>query len=275
MDKLELIAPLWPAPAKVFAATTTRRGGSSSGPYASFNLADHVGDGPEQVQYNRQRLAQSLGFPAQFQWLRQVHGARPVVIAEPGPALEADSLITRTPGLALCVLTADCLPVFISSRNGDEIAIIHAGWRGLSAGIIENTLAAMKTAPRELLAWLGPAILACHYEVGEDVREAFISRAITIQESDQIAATFTPGPEAGKFHADSPRIATTFTPGPEPGKYHADLPKIATIKLRALGVPAIDGGTRCTYRDSNLFYSHRRDGPCGRMASVICIRYSR
>ena len=252
---VELLAAQWPAPSNVFAATTSRRGGYSSGPYAELNLGNHVGDEPERVRRNRTRLAESLGFPAHFQWLRQVHGSKPAVVSSPAftpaPAPEADSLVTRTPGIALCVLTADCLPVFLSSRSGDEIAIIHAGWRGLSAGIIENTLAAMKTTPGELLAWLGPAILPCHYETGADLRQAFLAGAANQQEKQQ--------------------IATAFTPLPKPGKYHTDLTRIAQLKLQNLGVPSITGGTHCTYCDPELF-SHRREGQCGRMANLICIK---
>jgi len=256
MTGIDLLPARWPAPSRVFAATTTRVGGCSAGPYASFNLADHVGDEAGRVRDNRRRLAESLaaslGFPARFQWLRQVHGNRHAIVTDAGPAPEADSLITRAPGIALCVLTADCLPVFVSSRRGDEIAIIHAGWRGLRDGIIENTLAAMNGKPKDLLIWLGPAIQSSRYEVGGDVREAFLRGAATRRESEPIAAA--------------------FAPGPKPGKYQADLPRIAKIQLQALGVTAISGGTHCTHGDPTRFYSHRRDGPCGRMANLICIK---
>ncbi len=256
MTGIDLFPARWPAPSRVFAATTIRIGGCSAGPYASLNLADHVGDEAGRVRDNRQRLAESLaknlGFPARFQWLRQVHGNRHATVTEAGPAPEADSLITRAPGIALCVLTADCLPVFVVSRRGDEIAIIHAGWRGLRAGIIGNTLAAMRGKAEDLLVWLGPAIQPDRYEVGEDVREAFLRRGLARRESQATAAA--------------------FTPGPKPGKYQADLPRIAKIQLQALGVTAITGGTHCTHGDPTRFYSHRRDGPCGRMASLICIK---
>ncbi len=252
MTGIDFVSARWPAPSRVFAATTTRVGGCSVGPYASLNLADHVGDEAGRVRNNRKRLAENLGFPARFQWLRQVHGNKPAIIAEAGPAPEADSLITRAPGVALCVLTADCLPVFVASRRGDEIAIIHAGWRGLSAGIIENTLAAMNGKPEDLLVWLGPAIQSGRYEVGEDVREALLDRGASRRESQAIAAA--------------------FISGPKPGKYQADLPRIAKIQLRALGVTAITGGTHCTHGDPTRFYSHRRDGSCGRMANLICIK---
>ncbi len=256
MTGVDLLPARWPAPSRVFAATTTRGGGCGAGPYASFNLADHVGDEAGRVRDNRQRLAknlaENLGFPVRFQWLRQVHGNRHAIATDAGPAPEADSLITRAPGIALCVLTADCLPVFVASRRGDEIAIIHAGWRGLSAGIIENTLAAMRGKAEDLLVWLGPAIQSPRYEVGGDVREALLNRGLARREAEAIAAA--------------------FAPGPKPGKYQADLPRIAKIQLQALGVTAITGGTHCTHGDPNRFYSHRRDGPCGRMANLICIK---
>ncbi len=241
----ELIRPDWPAPASVFAAVTTRG-------RAGFNLATHVGDDPERVRGNRRRLAKRLGFHADFQWLRQVHGARPVVVQRVGKALEADALVSRTPGIACCVLSADCLPVFVCSRAGDEVAVIHAGWRGLCAGIVENTLAAMKTPGEELLAWLGPGILACHYEVGEELREAFLAGA---GDEEQRQA-----------------LATAFHPAATRGKYLADLARIAIDKLRAAGLASVSGGSVCTYCQPGRFFSHRRGGVAGRMANVICIR---
>ncbi len=252
MPAIHLLGAEWPAPANILAASTTRRGGRSTGPYAGFNLAHHVGDEPASVEWNRQLLAASLDFPAELQWLRQVHGARAHIVTRAGPPPEADSLISRIPGIALCVLSADCLPIFVCNRAGDEAAIIHAGWRGLSTGIIENTLAAMQSEPEDLLIWLGPAIQSCHYEVGEDVREAFLDRAADTRQQEQFNAAFAP-------------LA-------EPGKYHADLTQLARTKLRHLGATTVSGGSHCTHGDPTRFYSHRRDTPCGRMANLICIK---
>ena len=252
MRAVELIAAQWSAPGNILAAATTRNGGASAGPYAGLNLAEHVGDEPGKVVANRRQLAQSLDFPFDFQWLRQVHGNQVAPVAAAGPAPEADSLVTRRPGIALCVLGADCLPVFLASRAGDEVAIIHGGWRGLGAGIIENTLSAMQTPPEQLLAWIGPAILACHYQTGGDLRQAFLDRAANAAQGKQLNEAFDALPEAGKFLAD--------------------LPRIARIKLRALGVTAISGAKHCTHCDAQRFYSHRRDGVCGRMANLIGIK---
>ena len=246
-----LLYPDWPAPVNILAAVTTRQGGYSKGAYAGLNMARHVGDDEEKVNRNRNLVAAEFGCDARFQWLRQVHGDRPVIVNEAGEAPEADSLVTHTPGIVLCAMTADCLPVFACSRSGDEAGIIHAGWRGMSAGIIERSLAAMRTKPADLLVWLGPAILACHYEVGEDVRDAFLQSAVGKAEQKQLSGAFRP-------------IAAA-------GKYHADLARIAAIKLRALGVSSVSGGKHCTYCDSERFFSHRRDGACGRMANMICI----
>ena len=251
MQTPELLRPDWPAPDTVLAAVTTRSGGCSVGEFAGLNMALHVGDTENSVRLNRKFAADTFAPDAQFQWLRQVHGNEPAIVFQPGEAPEADSLISSVPGIVLCVLTADCLPVFVCNRAGDEVGIIHAGWRGMSAGIIENTLAAMQSKPEDLLIWLGPAIQSCHYEVGEDVRQAFLDCATDTREQQQLKAAFAP-------------LANQ-------GKYHADLPQIARNKLHRLGATSISGGTHCTHCDASRFYSHRRDGPCGRMANLICI----
>ena len=188
----ELLRPDWPAPAAVLAAATTRNGGCSEGEFAGLNMALHVGDAESSVRRNRELVAEALAADARFQWLRQVHGSDPAIVIQPGTAPEADSLISSAPGIALCVLTADCLPIFVCNRAGDEVAIIHAGWRGMSAGIIENTVAAMRSEPEDLLAWLGPAIQSRHYEVGEDVREAFLDCATDTLERQQLKTAFVP-----------------------------------------------------------------------------------
>ena len=248
----ELLCPDWPAPDTILAATTTRNGGCSEGPYTGLNMALHVGDTESNVLRNRELAAGAFAPDADFQWLRQVHGNQPAIVFQAGAAPEADSLVTTTPGIALCVLTADCLPIFVCNRAGDEAGIIHAGWRGMSAGIIENTLAAMQSEPEDLLIWLGPAIQSRHYETGEDVREAFLDCAADARQQKQ--------------------FKTAFTPLAEPGKYHADLPQLARTKLRHLGATSISGRSHCTYGDPTRFYSHRRKTPCGRMANLICIK---
>ncbi len=247
----ELLRPDWPAPATVLAAVTTRNGGCSEGEFAGLNMALHVGDAESSVRRNRKLVADAFAPDAQFQWLRQVHGNEPAIVLQPGEAPEADSLISSAPGIALCVLTADCLPIFVCNRSGDEVGIVHAGWRGMSAGIIENTLAAMRSEPEDLLIWLGPAIQSCHYEVGKDVREAFLDCAVDSCEQRQFKSAFA---SLGKQ-----------------GKYYADLTRIARVKLLRLGAASISGGTHCTHCNASRFYSHRRDGPCGRMANLICI----
>ncbi len=253
MPAIQLLPAEWPAPASVFAASTNREGGCSAGPYAGCNLAHHVGDNPETVEQNRRLLAASLDFPAEFQWLRQVHGGRVHIVTRAGGPPEADSLISRIPGIALCVLSADCLPIFLSSRAGDEIAILHAGWRGLKAGIIENTLAKMQTRPRNLLAWFAPAIHSCCYETGKDVPSAFLNDA-------------TP--------AERQQFKPAFTPTREPGKYLTNLPKIAQIKLGNLGVTSLSATPQCTRCHPAHYYSHRRHhpNPTGRMANLIAIK---
>ncbi len=251
MRKLELLRPDWPAPGTILAASTTRGGGCSKEEFAGLNMALHVGDMENSVRRNRELAAGAFAPDADYQWLQQVHGSKPAIVFQAGEAPEADSLITSTPGMVLCVLTADCLPIFVCNRAGNEAAIIHAGWRGMSAGIIENTLTTMQSEPKDLLIWLGPAILSCHYETGDDVRESFLDRATDTHEKKQ--------------------LDSAFTPLEKPGKYHTNLTQIARIKLFRLGAKTISGGTHCTHCDATRFYSHRRDGPCGRMANLICI----
>lgn len=247
-----LLSPDWPAPGNIIAAVTTRRGGCSVDAYDSLNMGLHVGDEESSVHRNRDLVAAELGFKTNFQWLRQVHGNATELVTKAGPPPAADSLITRTPGIVLGVLTADCLPIFACNRTGDEAGVIHAGWRGMSTGIIENTLAAMQTHAADLLIWLGPAILNCHYEVGEDVREAFLNSTANAAEQNLLNGAFRP-------------LAA-------PGKFHADLAGLAEIKLRSLGVTSISGGKLCTHCDSERFFSHRRDRICGRMANMIGIK---
>lgn len=245
-----LLLPQWPAPRAVRAAVTLRNGGASAGPWESFNLADHVGDDPHCVATNRNRLASGLGLVGSPQWLMQEHGVRVVAATADGSVCRADGSYTRQVGVACAVLTADCLPVLLCDQSGTVVAAAHAGWRGLATGILATTVAAMGVRPASLLAWLGPAIGAAHFEVGAEVRAAFESTA--------------------KDESDRAAIGACFIPSTiRPQHYHADLYQLARHALARLGVFAVYGGDYCTFRDSELFYSHRRDGVTGRMASLV------
>ncbi|MGH8242802.1 MAG: peptidoglycan editing factor PgeF [Steroidobacteraceae bacterium] len=236
----EFLQPDWPAPPQVRAAMSTRGGGVSTGPYASLNLAAHVGDSNAAVAENRRRLRAALALPAEPAWLEQVHGMRVAVL--PRPSSEpADAAVTFTPGSVCAVLVADCLPVFLASRAGDRVGIAHAGWRGLAAGVVEAAVAALGCDPGELVAWLGPSIGPSAFEVGAEVREAFLAR--------------------------EPGSTAEFRPGRE-GRWLASLPGLARRRLAAAGVAGACGGELCTYSDPARFYSYRRDGATGRMAAL-------
>ena len=173
---IELIVPHWPAPASVRACCTTRRGGVSRPPFDHLNLSSGVGDDPAAVTENRARLTARLRLPAKPLWMRQVHGTRVLEAGVVEPGSEGDACIARTSGTPCAVSVADCLPVLFCAGNGSVVAAAHAGWRGLAAGVLENTIAEMKVAPSEIIAWLGPAIGASAYEVGPEVRDAFVDR---------------------------------------------------------------------------------------------------
>ena len=234
------IVPDWPAPAKIKALITTRAGGISKGAFASLNLGLRTGDDPQAVAANRDRLISLL--PQQPRWLRQVHGASVVEADALGGRPEADAGIARRAGTVCAVLVADCIPVLLADRAGTTVAIAHAGWRGLAGGVIENTTRRMGVDPRGLVAYLGPGIGPGAFEVGADVRDAFLARAA------DAAAAFTP-------HAA--------------GKWLADLFLLARQRLRHAGVSEIHGGTLCTYSDARRFFSYRRERTTGRMAAVI------
>lgn len=237
------IVPEWPAPPGVGALSTTREGGVSGGCWRSLNLGDHVGDDPASVAANRARLRAEL--PAEPVWLRQVHGTRCVVADEVAAGTEADAAITRRRGVVCAVLTADCLPVLLCDDAGSVVGVAHAGWRGLAAGVIEATVSAMAEPGERLLAWLGPGIGSRAFEVGGEVFDAFA------------------GVDAG--------VAAAFTPRGE-GKWLADLAGLASRRLDALGVRRVARPDFCTATDSARFFSYRRDGTCGRMASLIWLR---
>ncbi len=240
---ISFIEPDWPAPARVRALTTTRSGGISEAPWHSLNLGDHVGDNPAHVAENRQRLADSIGLPAdRIAWIRQTHGTH--VARFPGPENpEADASVTDQTDLACAILTADCLPVAFCNTEGTKIAAAHAGWRGLCNGILENTAKQIGT-PENTLAWLGPAIGPDQFEVGPEVRKAFL--------------------------AHNPEAAVAFNPSPNrPGHYLANLYQLARQRLNSAGITQIHGGTHCTVTEKDRFYSYRRDGTTGRMATLI------
>lgn len=233
------IRPEWPAPARVRACVTTRGGGMSPAPFDSFNLGDHVGDAADAVAANRLNLRRVLGCePA---WMSQVH-SNIAVEADPRGCPTADASWTGAPGIACAVLTADCLPVLFCDLVGTRVAAAHAGWRGLAAGILEATVASMSTPGTQLIAWLGPAIGPEAFEVGAEVREAFVSQhAIT---------------------------AEAFSLSRNAGRYMADIYQLARIRLAACGVTAVFGGGFCTVNDPR-FYSYRRSARTGRFASLI------
>jgi len=233
------LLPDWPAPARVKACVTTRSGGVSLAPFDSFNLGDHVEDDPAAVAENRRRLTAALHCrPA---WLRQVHGIA-VAPAEPNRVAKADASWTAAPGVACAILTADCLPVLFCDRAGTRVAAAHAGWRGLVGGVLEETLDALALSPEDLLVWLGPAIGPQAFEVGPEVREAFVSA------HEQSAAAFRPSQNAGRWMAD--------------------IYQLARIRLAARGVTAVYGGGFCTHSDPR-FYSYRRATRTGRFASLV------
>ena len=227
---------------------TTRIGGVSAEPYASWNLAAHVEDDLQAVITNRALLRQSL--PAEPVWLNQVHGTKLVQANTVIGVSDADASFTCQPNTVCAVLTADCLPVLFCARDGSMVAAAHAGWRGLLAGVLEATLAAMHIPPRDVMAWLGAAIGPTAFEVGEEVRTAFI------QLHPEAIHAFAPVSSAVPLTVSAP-------------KWLADLYALARIRLASCGITAVYGGDLCTYTDATRFYSYRRDGKTGRMASLI------
>jgi hypothetical protein len=236
------LIPDWPAPANVRALQTTRQGGISAAPYDSLNLGSHVGDVPLAVARNRILLNTLL--PSEPVWLEQVHGT---VVASADAAscrTQADACIARQRAAVCVVMTADCLPVLLCDEAGTVVGAAHAGWRGLCDGVLEATVQAMEIKPQNLMAWLGPAISQQAFEVGAEVRDAFI--------------------------AIQPQAASAFVPG-QPGKWFADIYALARLRLNALGITQIYGGDYCTFRERERFFSYRRDGVTGRMGTFIWI----
>lgn len=242
-----VLEPRWAAPAHVRAAFSLRSGGTSEPPWDTLNLGVHVGDDSAAVLENRRRLVHALRLPSEPVWLDQVHGkdvievderSRPAVGSRP----RADAVVTRTSGIVLAIQVADCLPVLFSSRDGRVLGAAHAGWRGLAAGVLEATVAAMATPASDLVAWIGPSIGPAYFEVGGEVREAFL---------------------VSQSGADS-----AFHPNPR-GRWQCDLPALARQRLASLGLTRVDGGEWCTAADHVRFFSHRRDQKTGRMAALI------
>lgn len=241
MNLLEhCIIPDWPAPARVKALQTTRQGGVSIAPYDSLNLGSHVGDNPLAVARNRVLLNTLL--PSEPVWLEQTHGTLVVNADHAGCFPQADACIARHRAAVCAVMTADCLPVLLCDEAGSVAGAVHAGWKGLAAGVIEATVLAMGVAPQSLMAWLGPAISQDAFEVGEEVRTAFVAA------QSQAEAAFISG---------------------QHGKWFADIHALAGLRLNALGITQIYGGNRCTYREYKQFFSYRRDGVTGRMGTFI------
>lgn len=237
-----LLRPDWPAPANVHAVCSTRLGGCSVGPFASLNLGGHVGDEPAKVAQNRQQYQQAAAMPGAPIWLNQVHGVTVATLTHNSEnGITTDAAISRGPDIVATVMTADCLPLLLCDITGTQVAAVHAGWRGLCDGIIEATLRTFKPGAA-VLAYLGPAISQAAFEVGTEVRDAFIKH--------------------------DPLAAKAFIAG-KAGKYHADLYQLARQRLAVCGVSQVYGGNYCTYHNSELFFSYRRDGQTGRMASSI------
>jgi len=219
-----------------------RGGGASVAPYASLNLGDHVGDTLAAVADNRRALIAAAGLPAEPAWLEQVHGVNVADLDAPGPYGPADAAVTRRAKRVCAILTADCLPIVFATESGDTIAAAHAGWRGLSAGVIEATVRAIGTSPQRLIVLLGPAIGPLHFEVGAEVRQAFV-------------------------RAD-PDDADAFEQNAR-GRFMADLARLARRRLNKLGISRVHGGGECTYARADRYFSHRRDGITGRQGTFI------
>lgn len=245
MSSESWLVPDWPAPPRVGCLLTTRVGGASQGVYAGFNLGDHVGDDPAAVARNRAFVTERVTQPL---WLEQVHGTQVIDAAQSVTAVvppQADAAFVREPGATCVVMTADCLPVLFCDQSGSVVAAAHAGWRGLLAGVLEETIAAMAVPGRDLMAYLGPAIGPQAFEVGDEVRSAYLA-------------------------ADA-ESALAFKPA-APGKWLADIYLLARQRLASKGLTQIFGGTLCTFSDPQRFFSYRRDGKTGRMASMIWLK---
>lgn len=240
-----LIIPDWPAPDNIRAFSTTRQGGFSQSPFDSFNLGDHVGDDIAIVTQNRQQLSQLAQTPEAPRWLKQVHGAHVISSRDWQCDIEADAIFSKHKDHICTIMTADCLPILLCNQQGDTVAAIHAGWRSLAAGIIEKTLHHFNGESDTILAWLGPAIGPSQFEVGQDVYDIFCQH--------------------------SPHASNAFT-ATDNSHYLADIYQLARQRLNEQSVHAIYGGDFCTVNDTQRFFSYRRDGQTGRMATLIWIQ---
>ena len=244
------LRPDWPAPEGIQAVFTLRGGGVSVGSCASLNVAAHVADDPGAVAENRRRIAAAFDLPTEPAWLTQVHGNRVIRLAAgtaPG-TVAADAAVTRVSGAVCVIQVADCLPVLFAARDGSVVGAAHAGWRGLAAGVLENTVAAMGVPPAQLLAWIGPGIGQANFEVGPEVRAALVGAAGDGVAGEAAAAAFV-------------RNAR--------GRWQCDLAMLARQRLTGLGLTAVHGGLWCTFAGADKFFSHRRDQRSGRMAALI------
>jgi len=240
---LTFIHPDWPAPAHIQACTTTRIGGYSQAPYDSLNLGTRCGDNPAHVKANRTLLQQTLHLPTEPIWLQQVHGTQVVAATLANQNAQADASIATQANQVCAIMTADCLPVLFCAKDGSKIGAAHAGWRGLANGVLEATLAKLNLPAAEIMVWLGPAISGDVYEVGEEVRTAFITAL-----GDAASPAFVPT---------------------RPNHYLADLYALARLRLQMQDVTAIFGGNLCTYQQAEAFFSYRREPTTGRLATLI------
>lgn len=249
MENTHHIIPNWPAPANVRACITTRAGGVSVAPYDSNNMGLHVGDNPQTVEKNRAVLCEQLGLRKNPQWLEQIHGVKVVYAKSDGFVRTADGSYSNERGQACLVMTADCLPILLCDEAGTQVAAIHCGWRSLAKGITARALEKFSCSPKQILAYLGPAISQPNFEVGVDVLEAFFKAARNAKHADAVAAS--------------------FVSAQRPLHFYGDIYALARAELNALGVTKIYGGDYCTYAQADQFYSFRRDKVTGRMASLI------
>jgi polyphenol oxidase len=250
---MSLIRPVWGAPHGVHAAMTTRLGGVSPAPYDSLNLGYATADVRASVMQNERLAAAALGLhESALRWLHQVHGidvhhaeSLPVNTPLGATEIKGDAVVSHTPGLVCAVKVADCMPVLFAARDGSAVGAAHAGWRGLSGGVLERTVEVLRVAPEQIVAWMGPCIGPTAFEVGEEVRAAFV--------------------------AHDPLAAQHFVPRETPGKFLCDMYLIARQRLRTIGVTDVSGGDYCTFTQSDLFFSHRREPITGRMAAFVWI----
>lgn len=241
---IQRISPNWSVPNNVHGFSTTRQGGVSQVPYESFNLGNHLGDNPEDVKTNRQLLVEKFGLPQLPIFLTQTHSTRVITLPYKGDNLDADAVYTNQPNQICLVMTADCLPVLFTNKQGTEVASAHAGWRGLCDGILEETIKCFQCPRNEIIAWFGPAIGPKAFQVGQDVVDQFVAKDTQAQDA---------------FVNDTTRK----------GKFLGNLYQIARQRLDKMEVTHIYGGEHCTYTEAEQFFSFRRDVNTGRMATLI------